>query len=119
MTSIDWTVDAQQFQSASLQQELLYCMNVLIREKIDDEIGNRLGASISSSEAMRDADWFTWTSTVGWPVQGVFTKGCNTTCVVRSFDQNLLLVGDLDASVKLYRYPCVIENVCKLKMILV
>ena len=56
----------------------------------------------------RDETWATWTSTLGWPVQGIWykcSKGSDINCVDRNLDGTLLAVGDDRGRIRLFRYP--------------
>jgi len=70
---------------------------------------------------LRNEKWHTWTSILGWPVQGIWTEnsdGTDINCCERSHqifsakDQPpdnyyLLAVGNDYNEVKVHRYPCV------------
>ena len=59
---------------------------------------------------MRDAQWATWTCTLGWPVQGIWpaeADGTDVNAVDRSSDQSTLVTADDFGRVNLFRYPCV------------
>lgn len=68
------------------------------------------GSQIRSPTSVRDETWATWTSTLGWPVQGIWpggTDGTDINSVDRSPDGTLLASGDDFSTVKLFRYPCI------------
>ena len=66
---------------------------------------------INASSA-KDLDYATWTCTLGFPVQGIWTtvdySDVNSTC--RSWSRRLLLTADDFGKVNLYKYPCVVEK---------
>ena len=74
--------------------------------------------------SLRDEKWQSWTITLGWPVQGIWSEtsdGTDINCVERSHNKYsgdekddkppdnyyLLAVGNDYSEVKVYRYPCV------------
>jgi len=69
----------------------------------------------------RDEHWQTWTSTLGWPVQGIWPE-CSDGSDINSCDRShltysghdnppdcyyLLATGDDFSKIKIYRYPCI------------
>ena len=57
----------------------------------------------------RDEPWATWTSTLGWPVQGIwykFSKGSDINTCARDPEGTLLAVGDDRGRIRLFNYPC-------------
>lgn len=72
----------------------------------DTKTGKRNG----NASKLRDVEWGTWTATLGWPAQGIWKEGQDGTdvnSVDRSPSQKLLVTGDDDGKVNLFRYPCV------------
>lgn len=85
------------------------------------------GKQITSGATMlRDERWATWTSTLGWPVQGIYPK-CTDGTFIHSVDRSntsiegsshatgplkpyLLAGGNNRGEVCLYSYPCTIKN---------
>ncbi|KAJ6251520.1 echinoderm microtubule-associated protein-like elp-1 [Anaeramoeba flamelloides] len=63
----------------------------------------------TSKSIMVDQEMSTWTSALGWPVQGINQKGIESqfisTCS-RSNDQSLITVSDGTGNIGLYNYPC-------------
>ena len=63
----------------------------------------------SSSSTLPDASWDTWTATLGLPVKGLYPKISSTVSCVnsisRSKDSSLLVSGDENGSLNLFRYP--------------
>jgi len=76
----DWSEDGRYVQSVCARCELLYW-------------DTRTGERVRDPEAMRDVRWASWTCTVGWPVQGVYSKmsdGSDISSAHRSPDGRLL-----------------------------
>jgi len=71
---------------------------------------NSKKATFASS--VKDTDWHTWTSTLGFPVIGIWPgpdfTDVNTTC--RSVSREVLATGDDFGKVKIFKYPCVMEH---------
>ena len=79
----------------------------------DSSSGNHL----SSATRTRNNKWHTWTCTLGWPVQGIWSgnqDGTDINSVCRSHSGHLLASGDDCGLVKLFRYPCAEENASSL-----
>ena len=72
------------------------------------------GQYFASGSQLKDIRWYDWSCSYGWPVQGTWpyfddvNKGLafEPTCMNRSRDQSLLVVGDSSGTVKIYNYPC-------------
>ncbi|GMH43908.1 hypothetical protein BSKO_11842 [Bryopsis sp. KO-2023] len=59
-------------------------------------------------------EWHTWTSKVGFPVLGIWPDGCdgsdiNSVCVDPK-TKSMVAAADDFGNVRLYRYPCVVED---------
>lgn len=73
------------------------------------------GSPIRSVETVKDAWWSTWTAPVGWPVQGIWPPGVDSTeysinAVARSHSYRsvpVLATADEYGRVKIFNYPCV------------
>ena len=73
------------------------------------------GTSIRSKETVKDAWWSSWTIPVGWPVQGVWPYGVDSTeylinAVAISHSHKsvpVLATADEYGRVKIFNYPCV------------
>eukprot|EP00658_Telonema_sp_P-2_P077592 TRINITY_DN7051_c0_g1_i8.p1 TRINITY_DN7051_c0_g1~~TRINITY_DN7051_c0_g1_i8.p1 ORF type:complete len:684 (+),score=158.29 TRINITY_DN7051_c0_g1_i8:706-2757(+) len=100
---VDWTVDSQYLQSSDGNPELLFW-------------SARDGAQLKGGATMlKNAKRASFSTNVGWPVQGVirklpgFVKEMDMTdinmCDV-SPDESLLVSGDDFGNVALYNYPC-------------
>ena len=75
--------------------------------------GPRDGTREPRAAAVRDAQWTTWTCTLGWPVQGIWPAASDGTNV-NAVDRNhmyakvpALVTADDFGKVKLFNYPCV------------
>jgi microtubule-associated protein-like 6 len=70
----------------------------------------RTGKQITSASELKDVKWDTWTSTLGWPVQGIWTDksmdGSDINSVSRSNSGHLCATSDDFGKVNLFRYPC-------------
>jgi echinoderm microtubule-associated protein-like 6 len=67
------------------------------------------GNLINSSNIMRDVDWVTWTCTLGWPVQGIYSPNTPSFNYINTChaipEVGVLATGDDDGLVQLFRYP--------------
>ena len=67
---------------------------------------------------LRDEGWYTWTATLGWPVQGIWSKfmdGTDINAVDRSrlaYEDNRRYVatGNDHGEVRVFEYPCVSKD---------
>jgi echinoderm microtubule-associated protein-like 6 len=94
VTHIDFSFNSRYLQSCGEDCALLYW----------DLNGNRINAS----ELMRDVDWATWTCTLGWPVQGIYSpnESINSVNACHAIPEiGVLATGDDEGLVKLFRYP--------------
>ena len=95
INSVDFSSDSRYLQSTCGAYELLYWT-----------VG---GNRVTSAAKMRDTKWATWTSTLGWPVQGIWPPGYDGTDIntcARSQSNDLVVTGDDFGQVKLMRFPC-------------
>ena len=61
----------------------------------------------------KNEPWATWTCTLGWPVQGIWppcADGSDINCIERSPDGSVVATGDDFRTVKLFRYPCPVDE---------
>jgi WD40 repeat protein len=73
------------------------------------------GTRVRSVETVKDAWWSSWTVPVGWPVQGIWPPGVDSTeysinAVARSHSYRsvpVLATADEYGRVKIFNYPCV------------
>lgn len=92
---IDLSMDGKYMQSCCNAYELLF----------SDLLS---GKHISSAKELRDVKWDTWSSTIGWPCQGIWESGydgSDINAVARSNSGHLLASGDDFSKVKIYMYP--------------
>ena len=100
ITNMDFSVDCKYLQSTSGAYELLFWDATTGRQE-------------KSSTAVRDVKWATFTSTLGWPVQGIWPTGSDMSDVNsadRNEDLSLIVTGDDFRRVKLFSYPAVKER---------
>jgi WD40 repeat protein len=106
ITHLDWSESGEAMHSTCNSYELLYWdMN----SKSQDTHG---------ASNFRDEKWHTWTSILGWPVQGIWEPGMDGSdinAVDRSSKEHpdgysLLAAGDDKGKVRIFRYPCIIEK---------
>jgi WD40 repeat protein len=88
--NLDWTSDSRYLHSTCAGHELLFW---------DAERGQHMpGGAI----ALRDAEWASWTCTLGWPVSGLNAL-MDISCV--SASEDLVVYGDLTGNLQLARFP--------------
>jgi hypothetical protein len=67
-----------------------------------------VGKQIAFPADARNVDWATWTSVVGWPVQGILPKysmGTDVLSCDRSHTRTIVATGDSYGKLKLFQYP--------------
>eukprot|EP00775_Hariotina_reticulata_P006916 gene6916-7132_t len=95
---LDWSVDGSCLQSVDQAHELL-CFNVTT--------GRQLKGSC------RDTQWASYTCNLGFTVMGMWppdSDGTDINAVDRSPSGDLLLTADDLGKVKLFNYPCVVDD---------
>lgn len=95
VVQLDWSTDSALLQSASVNAELLFW-----------EMPN--GTQIKFPADVRNVDWYTWSSTYGWPVQGIIPNhslGDDITCCDRSHTRTCIAVGDARGVLRIFQYP--------------
>ncbi|EGG16333.1 hypothetical protein DFA_09363 [Cavenderia fasciculata] len=100
---IDWSVDGNYLQSNCEAYELLFW-------------DAKTSLQITQSHTLKDTEWATWSCKLGWPVQGIWSKGedgSDINSVYRSNSQDLLVTGDDTFNVNLFKYPVNNENTNK------
>ena len=93
---LDWSTDSALLQSSSANRELLFW-----------EMPN--GVQAKFPQDLRNVDWYTWTSVIGWPVQGVIPQtsvGDDITCCDRTHTRTAVATGDARGVLRVYQYPC-------------
>uniref|UniRef100_A0A4W3JWA5 EMAP like 1 n=1 Tax=Callorhinchus milii TaxID=7868 RepID=A0A4W3JWA5_CALMI len=96
ITHLDWSIDSQYLISNSGDYEILYWMPSVCKQVV-------------SVENVRDADWATYTCTLGFNVFGVWPEGSDGTdinALCRSYDKKILTTGDDFGKVHLFSSPC-------------
>ena len=66
-----------------------------------------------SASGAKNIDWYTWTSVLGFPVKGIWppcSDFSDVNSVCRNTGRNILATADDFGKVKLFKYPCVVEN---------
>ena len=97
INQLDFTTDGKALQSCCSAYEILYS---------DTTSGVQIANAVAT---VLDADWHTWTCSLGWSVQGIWNgtmDGSDVNSVDRSPSGKLLAVGDDFGKVSVYRYPC-------------
>jgi WD40 repeat protein len=107
ITHLDWSTDSTHLHSTCQAYELLF-------------FSARDGKQLTSgATALRDEEWATWTTVLGWPVQGIFRSymdGSDVNMVhqeqrkVHDTGYKLLACGEDTSLVRVYRYPCLKQN---------
>ena len=101
ISSLDWSEDSSFIQTNDLGYELLFYA-------VDEDDLSRC-KQVTSASAMRDVAWATHTCKLGWPVQGIFDPsqgGQDINSVDVNPTKTLVVTGDDNGDVKLFRYPC-------------
>ena len=83
--------------------------------------GTRVGALRIAQERdlnrVKDLVWLSWTSPLGWAVQGVHASGGHQDDAVTSLhvshDRSELAVGDSRGRVRVFRFPCLVGAACR------
>lgn len=97
--SLDWSVDSLVLRSTSADKEVMHW---------DVE-----GKLFVDPGAQRDTEWARWTSTIGFPVMGIFGPGMGANDVkhcYRSNNQQWVVVADDAGLVRLNNYPAVVQH---------
>jgi WD40 repeat protein len=105
-TAIDWSSDSKALRVVDMGYELLYY----------DVNASKLSASKQQTHAtkMRDVLWATHHCKFGWDVQGIWcgkADGSEINALDASPSGTLLLTGDDDGKVNIFRLPCVPKTV--------
>jgi WD40 repeat protein len=102
VSHFDWSTDSSTIQSNDGSYEIIYW---------NAENGRQIRSSVDTVEA--DTDWATWTCVLGFPCMGVWpdsSNGTDVNAVARSHDRKYLASADDFGHVKLFTYPCVVED---------
>ncbi len=107
--TLDFSVDGSLIQSVDASREIFHW-------------DSRTGLRVSQPTVFRDAAWDSWSSVIGWAVQGVYNKEDglpnsegDIICVDRSSDGRWLVAGGASSSVhnaiKVFNFPCLSDAV--------
>jgi len=105
ITHIDWSNDGTHIQSNDGAYELLF-YDI-------DEANLKNSRQNKSPSALKDVKWATQTCVLGWPVQGIFEPsqdGSDINSCDTSRTQSLVVTGDDNGNVNLFRYPVMKGN---------
>ncbi|EKX32589.1 hypothetical protein GUITHDRAFT_82168, partial [Guillardia theta CCMP2712] len=94
---LDWSIDSRFLQSCGSEQDLLFW-------NVEEQ------TLIPGFEETCDIEWDSYSSTVGWSVQGLVGTGLANTSCSRSLSGHLLASGNTDAMVRLFRFPCIVQG---------
>ncbi|XP_065353055.1 echinoderm microtubule-associated protein-like CG42247 isoform X1 [Cloeon dipterum] len=99
LACMDWSVDSNYLQTVTTEFDLIYW----------DVKTMTCG---KSPTAMKDVKWFTQTCTLGYSMAGIWNNRFypmrNTISTShRSSNHDMLIVGDTDGHLRLFRYPCI------------
>ncbi|GMI41609.1 hypothetical protein TrCOL_g10410, partial [Triparma columacea] len=100
ITHLDFSRDGKFLQSTCGAYELLFW-------------NMRDCKQITAASSLRDVEWDSWTSTLGWPVQGIWPAGADGTdvnAVSVTPDHKLVVTGDDFGLVKVFNYPVVTKG---------
>ena len=106
ITHLDWSESGDSLHSTCNSYELLYW-----------DVGS-MKQDTSGASNFKDERWHTWTSILGWPVQGIWEPGMDGSdinAVDRSSKEHsdgysLLAAGDDNGKVRVFRYPSMTEH---------
>ncbi|KAK3264796.1 hypothetical protein CYMTET_26486, partial [Cymbomonas tetramitiformis] len=96
--SIDWSLDSTVIRSTCAGREIL-------------TFDAHSGAQVTA--ALRDEPWAAWTSTLGFPVMGIWPEGSDSSDInscCRASDHKHVVTADDTGNVKLFNYPCVAKS---------
>jgi len=94
---VDFSVDEKYLQTCSQSYELIFYDLAKMEQ-------------YTRSRELKDVKWATFTSILGWDVQGIwpeFSDGSDVNSVARSNGGNLLATAEDTGLVKVFNYPCV------------
>ena len=97
---IDLSANGRYMQSNCSAYELLFCDTMT-------------GSQVTSASELKDVAWDTWTCTLGWPVQGIWSQGMDGSdinSVSRSASGHLIATADDFGKIRLFRYPAVTKG---------
>ena len=101
VTHLDYTMDSSALMSNCTSYEILF-HDMSTAKQVTS------GASNYKNET-----WASWSCPLGWPVQGIFppcADGSDINACERSMDGTVLATGDDFRMVKLFKYPCPVDE---------
>ena len=101
VTHLDFSMDSSALMSNCTSYEILFH---------DTSTGKQVTSGASN---YKNEPWQTWSCTLGWPVQGIFppcADGSDINACERSPDGTVLATGDDFRMVKLFKYPCPVDE---------
>jgi len=101
ITHIDFALDSSAIMSNCTSYEILFH---------DTTSGKQITGGASQ---FKNEPWSTWTCPLGWGVQGIWppcADGSDINAIDRSPDGTVVATGDDFRSVKLFRYPCPVDE---------
>jgi WD40 repeat protein len=101
ISHLDFSMDGRYLMTNSNAYEILFYSTETGKQETR-------GASM-----LKDEQWASWTCILGFPVQGIFppcADGSDINAVARSPDGTVSATGDDFGTVKLFRYPCPVEE---------
>ena len=106
-THIDWSADSNYMQSNDGAYEILYWYDW------DGSLARQEGKrdkcrQFCSTMDMRDTVWDTWTTVLGWPVQGIwspYSDGTDVNALYRSNSEKYCVCGDDSFQINLFTWP--------------
>lgn len=101
ITHFDFSMDGKYLMSNCTSYEILF---------FDTATGKQNPGGASQ---LKDETWKTWTCTLGWPVKGIYppcADGSDINACDRSPDGTVLATADDFGLVKLFKYPCPVDQ---------
>ena len=105
ISHLDWSVDGHNIQTNDGAYELLF-YNI-------DEGDLKSASQITSASSVKDVKWATQTCSLGWSVQGIYDPsqdGQDVNACDSSPSKSLIVTGDDQGNVNLFRYPALKGN---------
>ena len=107
VTHIDWSLDSKYLQSNDGAYEILYWFDFDGTEPRTDGKRDKCRQYTYAMD-MRDTNWDTWTTVLGWPVQGIwspYSDGTDVNSLFRSNSEKYTVCGDDSFQVNLFTWP--------------
>jgi len=108
--SLDFSEDCKLMQSTGVDNQILYWQMEMQASEVNlAAVREVTDASGNVEHGVQDVVWATWTSALGWPVEGIYDVNRHDqhvrTSAFASRDRQLVLAWD-DKDVLLYNFPC-------------